>query len=310
MYFARASTSKLNERLASGSVATIGAYDGLHLGHQALLSRVNREADKRGLPSVVVSFEPTPKEYFAGDSPPARLMRFREKFAALQESGVDVFFCPRFNNRMKSIKADTFIRQLLVQALNVRHLVVGDDFRFAASREGDIDMLQRAGRALDFTVEQVPSVTVGETRVSSSAIRTALCAGDMTLARQLLGRWYRMSGMVIRGEKLGRTLGYPTANVDLKRRLSPVQGIFAVKVSGLGPLPLDGVASVGTRPTFMGTKPLLEVHLFDFDENIYGRWIHVDFIARLRDEEKFENAADLVEQMHRDSAAARAILGS
>lgn len=303
-------TPELIRRTAKGSVVTIGAYDGLHLGHRKLLASVIAEARARQLPAAVMSFEPTPKEYFAKDRPPARLMRFREKFEALAEAGIDVFYCPRFNREMTAIRADTFIRQLLIQSLNMRHLVIGDDFHFAARREGNTATLQRAGRALGYSVEQVDSVTVNGIRVSSTAIREALAGGDMDLARQLLGRDYRMSGKVIRGAQLGRQLGYPTANVNLNRRLSPVHGIFAVRVSGIADAPLDAVASVGTRPTFMGTKPLLEVHIFDFDSDIYGRYIQVDFVARLRDEEKFENAAALVEQMHRDSAAAREILAA
>ncbi len=310
MFLASVPTPELIRRVAVGSVVTIGAYDGLHLGHQKLLTQVVKEARKRNVPSVVVSFEPTPKEYFAGDSPPARLMRFREKFTALEKAGVDIFYCPRFGKAMTVIKADTFIRQLLIQTLNVRHLVIGDDFRFAARREGNIELLRRAGRALDFSVEQVASVTIGGERISSSAIRLALQAGDMQRAHQFLGRPYGMSGKVIRGEKLGRQLGYPTANVNLNRRLSPVLGIFAVRVSGLDGEPLDGVASVGTRPTFMGTKPLLEVHIFDFDRDIYGCQIQVDFIARLRDEEKFDDVQELIKQMDRDSDAAREILAA
>jgi len=310
MYLASTASSLPFEQLSRGSVVTIGAYDGLHLGHQKLLSRVLEEAAQRELPSVVMSFEPMPKEFFAGDSPPARLMRFREKFEALAAAGVDIFLCQRFDNRLKNIRADTFIRQLLVHALNVRHLVIGDDFQFAAGRAGNIELLRRVGKALDFGVERVPSVVIDGQRVSSTAIRDALRRGDLALARRFLGRDYRMSGKVIKGESMGKKLGYPTANVNLNRRQSPVLGIFAVRVSGLGPRPLDGVASVGTRPTFMGTKPLLEVHLFDFDRDIYGRYIHVDFVARLRNEEKFDDVRDLVAQMHRDSAAARAILAA
>ncbi|ANO53180.1 bifunctional riboflavin kinase/FAD synthetase [Woeseia oceani] len=310
MYLVSNPTKELYRRVSSGSVVTIGAYDGLHLGHQKLLSRVVAEARERALPAVVMSFEPTPKEYFAGDNPPARLMRFREKFEALAEAGIDIFYCPRFNQAMSAITADTFVRQLLIHALNVRHLVIGDDFRFAVRREGNIELLKRAGKALEFSVEQVASITVGDERVSSTAIRQALMTGDMRKAQRLLGRDYRMSGKVVRGESMGRKLGYPTANVNLKRRLSPVFGIFAVRVSGLGKRVLDGVASVGTRPTFQGTKPLLEVHIFDFDEDIYGRRIHVDFVARLRSEEKFDDVQELVEQMHRDSAAAREILAA
>jgi len=269
-----------------------------------------QEAIQRKLPAVVMSFEPTPKEFFLADRPPARLMRFREKFEALTASGVDIFFCPRFNEAMKNISADTFIRRILVHTLNVRHLVVGDDFRFAQDREGHLDMLRRAGAAVGFTVEQMTSVMVGGERVSSSSIREALWTGNLERAALLLGRPYRMSGRVIVGERVGRQLGYPTANVNLNRKQSAVMGIFAVRVSGSKWGPLDAVASVGTRPTFGNNKPLLEVHIFDFDKNIYGEYIHVDFIARLRSEEKFDDVDQLVEQMHRDSARARQILAA
>ena len=293
-----------------GSVATIGSYDGLHLGHQELLRQVLESAKSFGVPSVVMSFEPTPKEFFAQDKPPARLMRFREKFTALREFGVDIFFCPRFDEAMKRIAADTFIRRVLIHTMNIRHLVIGDDFRFAQDREGHLKTLQRAGRALDFKVDEVAGVVSEEERVSSTAIREALWKGDLERAERLLGKPYRMSGKVIEGKHLGRELGYPTANVNLNRRQSAVMGIFAVRVSGADWGPLDAVASVGTRPTFDGVKPLLEVHIFDFNKELYGEFIDVDFVAKLRDEEKFTDVAELVEQMHRDSALAREILAA
>lgn len=293
-----------------GSVATIGSYDGVHLGHRRLLDTVLEKARANGLPSVVMSFEPTPKEYFSSESPPARLMRFREKFEALAAFGIDLFYCPRFDEHMKNIAADTFIRQLLIQTLNIRELVIGDDFRFAKKRQGDVAELKRAGRALGYQVHQVASVLDDGERVSSTAIRKALWTGELDDATRLLGRNYRMSGKVIEGEHVGRQLGFPTANVNLRHRQSPVMGIFAVRVSGLGDERLDAVASVGTRPTFGGTKPILEVHIFDFDEDIYGKYIHVDFVARLRSEQKFDEVEDLVEQMHRDAESARAILAA
>jgi riboflavin kinase/FMN adenylyltransferase len=296
------------DRVAGGSVATIGAYDGLHLGHRQLLETVLQVSADENLPSIVMSFEPTPKEFFSASSPPARLMRFREKFEALAEAGVDIFFCPRFDARMRGMTADTFIRQLLIHAMNVRQLVIGDDFRFAEGGRGTVEHLRRAGNTLDFSVTQVPSVIVDGERVSSTAIRQALWEGELERATRLLGRHYSMSGTVIRGDALGRALGFPTANVNLRRRQSPVMGIFAARVRGLGAEPLDAVASVGTRPTFGGTKPLLEVHIFDFDRDIYGAYIQVDFIARLRSEETFEGARELIEQMHRDAARAKEIL--
>lgn len=296
--------------LAGGSVVTIGAYDGLHLGHAALLERVRSTAGELGLPSVVMSFEPTPKEFFSADRPPARLMRFREKFEALEEQGMDLFFCPRFDRQMREISVADFIRQVLVHGLSARHIVIGDDFRFARRREGTPEQLQRASRALGYSVEQVQSVVADGVRVSSTAVREALWSGELDRASALLGRPYRMSGKVVRGDKLGRSLGYPTANVDLRRRQSAVMGIFAVRVSGLGPVPLDAVASVGNRPTFGGTKPILEVHIFNFADEIYGRYIHVDFIARLRGQEKYDRVEDLVAQMHRDADNAKSILAA
>jgi riboflavin kinase/FMN adenylyltransferase len=298
------------ERVSGGSVATIGAYDGLHLGHRKLLETVLATARASALPSIVMSFEPTPREFFSAASPPARLMRFREKFEALDEAGVDLFFCPRFDDRMRGIAADTFIRQLLVHAMNVECLVIGDDFRFARNRSGTVGHLQRAGKSLGFEVRQESSVILDGERVSSTGIRTALWQGDLARAARLLGRHYSMSGRVVAGDGLGHELGYPTANVNLRRRQSPVMGIFAARVRGLGRKPLDAVASVGTRPTFGGTKPLLEVHIFDFDADVYGEYIQVDFIARIRSEEKFESARALIEQMHLDSARAKKILAA
>ncbi len=298
------------DRVARGSVATIGAYDGLHLGHRKLLDTVLTTAAESGLPSIVMSFEPTPREFFSAESPPARLMRFREKFEALADAGVDIFFCPRFDDRMRNIAADTFIRQLLIHAMNARCLVLGDDFRFASGRSGTVEHLRRAGKSLGFEVRQESSVIVDGDRVSSTAIRQALWSGELEHASRLLGRHYSMSGRVIAGVGLGHDLGYPTANVNLRRRQSPVMGIFAARVRGLGKKPLDAVASVGTRPTFGGTKPLLEVHIFDFDADIYGEYIQVDFIARIRSEKKFADARALVEQMHLDSAQAKEILAA
>ena len=296
--------------LERGSAVTIGAYDGLHVGHQRLLGMVVDYAQAHDLPAVVMSFEPTPKEFFSVEQPPARLMRFREKFEALADAGIDIFYCPRFAAPMRGISAADFIRRILVHGLNTRYLVVGDDFHFARRREGGIEHLERASKALEYSLDRVHSVIVNDVRVSSTVIRDALADGDMALATTLLGRPYRMSGKVVAGERVGRTLGYPTANVDLRRRQSAVTGIFAVRVHGLPGGARDAVASVGSRPTFNGTKPLLEVHIFDFNKDIYGRYIHVDFIAHLRDQVKFDGVDELVAQMHVDADNARSILGA
>jgi riboflavin kinase/FMN adenylyltransferase len=292
----------------AGTVVTIGSFDGVHRGHQELLQRIIATAQTNGMKSLVMSFEPTPREFFQAAQPPARLMRFREKFEALRDFGVDIFYCPRFARQMRDITAADFVRRILVHGLNARTVVVGDDFRFARKREGNLEILQRIGRALDFSVQQVPSIRISGNRVSSTAIRQVLQQGDAALAQTLLGRPYRMSGKIIRGEQVGRTLGFPTANVDLRRRQSAVSGIYAVRVHGLANFALDGVASVGNRPTFGGSKPLLEVYLFDFDEEIYGKYISVDFIAQLREQKKYEDVADLVAQMHADADNARSIL--
>lgn len=294
--------------LRDGSVVTIGAFDGLHLGHEQLLSKVKAASQERGIPTVVMSFEPTPREFFSSEKPPARLMRFREKFESLADHGIDYFYCPRFDAQMRDISAPDFIRRILIHGLRAQHIVVGDDFRFASARAGNIEQLRSVASVLEFSIEQQSSIVIRGTRVSSTAIRDALWDGEMERASALLGRPYRMSGFVIVGEKVGRTLGFPTANVDLRRRQSAVMGIFAVRVSGLGNHALDAVASVGTRPTFDGTKPLLEVHIFDFDRDIYGEYIHVDFISRLRSEIKYDDVAELVAQMHDDADNARSIL--
>jgi len=296
--------------LANGSVVTIGAYDGLHLGHTQLLDRVIKEARSNDMPAIVMSFEPTPKEFFAADSPPARLMRFREKFEALADYGIDIFYCPRFAAAMRSISADAFIRQILVHGLNARHIVVGDDFHFASKREGNVEHLLRASPALEFVVDQVSSIIVDGVRVSSTEIRDSLAQGNLDRATALLGGPYRMSGKVVKGRQVGRSLGYATANVDIRRRQSAVLGIFAVRVHGLPQGPVDGVASVGTRPTFNLHKPVLEVHLFDFDAEIYGEYINVDFLAHLRAVEKFASAEELVAQMDIDAENARSALAA
>ena len=310
MRLARTARDFPHVAVAGGSIVTIGAFDGLHLGHQALLNQIRRRSGERQMPSVVMSFEPTPREFFSSGRPPARLMRFREKFEALREYGVELFFCPRFDRHMKDVEAVSFVRQLLIQTLNMRELVIGDDFRFARDRAGDVRLLRQLSSAFGYQVHQAESVVVDDMRVSSTAIRQALWDGEMAIATRLLGRPYQMSGQVVKGKRLGRQLGFPTANVDLRRRQSPVMGIFAVRVRGLGGDSRPGVASVGTRPTFDGVKPLLEVHLFDFDRDIYGQYIQVEFISRIRDEVKFDDVNALIDQMHRDSAEARAILQS
>ncbi|MEO8444754.1 MAG: bifunctional riboflavin kinase/FAD synthetase [Gammaproteobacteria bacterium] len=298
------------QAVQSGCVATIGVFDGIHLGHQRILARVQARAAELGLPSLVFSFEPTPQEVMSPGKPPARLMRLREKVLRLEELGVGYLYCPPFSRALKDLAPEEFIERLLVGTLGVRHLVVGDDFRFASGRAGTFAHLEAGGRRLGFGVEQVGSVTTGGLRVSSTAIRNALAAGDMATARALLGRPYRMVGRVSRGQQLGRKLGFPTANLRLHRRASPVSGIFAVRVHGAADGPRDAVASVGTRPTVSGVEALLEVHVFDFDGDLYGRQLGVDFVARLRDEVRFADLEAMRRQMELDAAEARRVLAN
>ncbi len=285
----------------------IGVFDGLHIGHRAILERARAAAADSGGSSLVLTFEPTPKEFFSPETAPPRLTRFRERFEMLETLGLDELLCAKFG-AVRELSAHAFIDELLVARLGARHIVVGDDFRFGADRLGTIDELRSHGRRHGLAVEEVPPVYCKGERVSSTAIRVALKNGDLTAARAMLGRDYSISGRVVRGLGLGRKLGFPTANVNLKRLQAPIDGIFAARVTGLGPLPLDGVASVGTRPTIGGGTALLEVFIFDFDRDIYGQYITVHFLKRLREERHFDDLAALQRQMHLDVAAAQAAL--
>lgn len=298
------------DRAARGCVLTIGAFDGIHRGHQEMIRVLQAIAAEQRLPAALLSFEPTPREFFAKGTPPARLTRFREKFAALEQYGVERFVCLRFDAALRSMSADEFIGTVLVDALGVRHVVVGHDFRFGRNMAGDVAMLRSAGPAAGFAVTEVPPFEIDGERVSSSLIRAALDAGDMVRAARLLGRPYRMTGKVVEGAKLGRGLGFPTANLRPQRRATPLAGVFAIRVSGGGLQNAAGVASLGTRPAVDGKELLLEAHVFDFDGDLYRQVLHVDFIARLRDELGFHDLDRLVEQMKKDAARAREILES
>ncbi|HUQ51642.1 MAG TPA: bifunctional riboflavin kinase/FAD synthetase [Gammaproteobacteria bacterium] len=292
---------------AEPRAVAIGVFDGLHIGHRAILERARGAADDLRGSSLVLTFEPTPKEFFSPETAPPRLTRFRERFELLEGLGLDELFCAKFG-AVRELTARAFIDELLVAKLGARHVVVGDDFRFGADRLGTVEELRTHGRRHGLTVSEVPPVYWNGERVSSTAIRQALKAGDLATARSMLGRDYSISGRVVRGLGLGRKLGFPTANVNLKRLQAPIDGIFAARVAGLGDTPLDGVASVGTRPTIGGGTALLEVLIFDFDRDIYGRYITVQFLKRLREERHFDDLESLKRQMHIDVAAARAAL--
>lgn len=293
-----------------GCVLTIGAFDGIHLGHQEMIRVLRERAAQHGLPAALLSFEPTPREFFAKGTPPARLTRFREKFAALERYGVDRFVCLRFDECMRRLGRDEFVNEVLVKALGARHIVVGHDFRFGRDNQGDIACLRSLGAAAGFEVTVVPPFEIDGERVSSSGIREALAVGDMAKAAKLLGRPYRMTGKVIHGEKLGRKLGFPTANLRTHRRATPLAGVFAIRVTGGGLTDAPGVANLGTRPVVNGKELLLEAHVFDFEGDLYRQHLHVDFIAYLRAERWFADMDALIEQMNRDAAQARQILGS
>lgn len=288
-----------------GCVATIGNFDGVHLGHQAVIGQLAEKADELCLPAVVITFEPQPMEYFCPEAAPSRLTRFREKIYALRRYAVDRVLCLQFNRKLASLSPEAFIQQVLIDGLGVKYLVVGDDFRFGRKRAGTIAQLRAAGEEHGFQVVNMHTFEIDGMRVSSTRVRQALQNGDMAAAERLLGRDYRMSGRVAHGAKLGRQLGFPTANIHLHRRFTPLQGIFAVEVFGLEQEPLAGVASLGNRPTVDGTRTLLEVYIFDFEQEIYGKHIQVSFLHKLRDEEKYDTLVALKQQIELDVQNAR-----
>jgi riboflavin kinase/FMN adenylyltransferase len=296
-------------RIRGGQALTVGTYDGLHLGHQALLARLREHAERLGVPTLMVTFEPMPREFLTPDNPPARLTSLRERWRCLEQLSLDRLCVLRFGTATRSLTAEQFA-VLLAERLEPAVVVVGHDFRFGRGGEGTAERLAAAGERLGFQVDIVEPVTLGGQRLSSSAIREALAVGDLVRAERLLGRPYTMTGRVVRGEQLGRKLGFPTANVRFPHRRLPVAGIFAVRVrirGAAGPV-LAAVASIGTRPTVGGTEPLLEVNIFDFAGDLYGREIAVECVRFLRPELKFESLDAMVAQIHRDAAQARQLL--
>jgi riboflavin kinase/FMN adenylyltransferase len=293
------------ENAPGATVLTIGNFDGVHRGHQALLERLREAARRFALPAAVLTFEPHPREYFAPEGAPPRLTSLREKIELLGACGVDRLHVCRFDARFAAHTADDFVQQVLVRGLGVRHLIIGDDFRFGKGREGDFAMLQRCGGERRFVVEAMHTVDIQGERVSSSAVREALAAGDLEHAGRLLGRPYSLSGKVGHGDRLGRKIGFPTANIHLRRRALPLTGVYAVRVHGLGAT-LSGVANIGVRPTVAREpRPRLEVHLFDFAGDLYGAHLRVSFVKKLRDEARFESLDALTAQIARDAELGR-----
>lgn len=332
-----------------GSVLCVGAFDGVHVGHQALLARVRERAAARGLVAVAISFEPIPREFFARGGPLPRLTSARDKIELLVAAGIERMLSLRFNAALAAMPAERFIDDVLVARAGAREIVVGADFRFGHARRGDIAMLRSLADRGGYAVQVMPDVEVAGCRASSSVIRDLLAAGDFDAAARLLGRRFAIGGHVVRGQQLGRKLGYPTANIRLGTRAAPIGGIFAVRVRGAGIRTAQagrrsehsrsewpegqaagaashsgfgirgerlleewpGVASLGVRPTIDGGgEPLLEAHLFDFDGDLYGRRIEVEFVRKLRDEEKFDDLEAMVRQIDRDAVEARTLLGA
>lgn len=291
-----------------GCVVTIGTFDGIHLGHQALLRRLCEHAARLSRPAMVLTFEPMPREYLHPEQPPARLTSWRERWHILGGRGIDYMCVLRFDERLRNLSAEDFLA-LLGRQLHAHLVVVGHDFRFGRHGEATAAALGASGTELGFDVDVVPPVLLAGSRVSSSGVREALSRGDFDLARSWLGRPYSMTGRVVQGNQLGRKLGFPTANLRTGRRRVPVAGIFAVRVQGVARDPLPGVASLGTRPTVAGGgEMLLEAHLFDFAGDLYGREIEVEFVSKLRDEAQFATLDALTVQMSKDAATARRIL--
>ena len=282
---------------------TIGNFDGVHRGHQAMLARLSEAAEDLALPSAVLTFDPHPREFFAPGAAPPRLSTLRSKLEQFAAHGIAEVHVARFNAALAALPAERFIEDVLMHRLGTRWALVGDDFRFGRGRSGDLALLRRAAKT--FSVEAMPTVVVDGERASSTAIRAALAAGELDHAARLLGRPYAIGGKVVHGDKLGRSLGFPTANIVL-RHPPPLTGVFAVRVHGLGGAARAGAASLGVRPTVKaGARPLLEVFVFDFDEAVYGRRIVVEFLRKLRDEERYADLDTLTRQIHADVAQAR-----
>ena len=283
-----------------GCVVTIGNFDGLHLGHQHVINQLKAVAEIKNLPSVVMLFEPQPVEFFAPEQAPRRLSRLRDKIIQLQQFGVDYMFCLHFNRTLANMTAEEFVQRILVDRLNVRHIVIGDDFRFGKGRTGDFDYLRECGHRAGFEVENTHTLLIDNERVSSTRIRQCLYNNDLVSARQLLGRPYTLSGKVAHGQKLGRQLGYPTINLKMGRTPIAASGIFAVLVKGLDNRVLRGVASLGTRPTVDGSATILEVYILNFSEQIYGSCVDVELLHKIREEQKFASLAELTVQINQD----------
>lgn len=288
-------------------VLTIGNFDGVHLGHQALLRKLMQAAEQAKLPTMVMMFEPQPNEYFSKEKMPPRLMSVREKYFALQKFPIDTILCLRFNEKIAAMSATDFVCDILVKKLAMRYMIVGDDFRFGKNRQGDFSLLQQLGRTEHYQTLQMPTFLINQQRISSTQIRQLLQSSDFEMATKLLGRPFQLSGHVTYGDGRGRQLGFPTANIHLTRNNVPVVGIYVVKVHGLQRIPLWGAASIGIRPTLPDNRQVLEVHILDFNDTIYGQRISLEFLHKIRDEAKFSDLEKLRQQIALDVQQVRII---
>jgi riboflavin kinase/FMN adenylyltransferase len=295
----------LPSSINTGAVATIGNFDGVHLGHQALLSRLRAEAKARGLPLLVILFEPQPGEYFLQERAPARLSLLRDKLVALKRFGVDYVYCIRFNQKMAEIDAAQFAQDTFFSRFFVKYILVGEDFRFGRDRMGDVGLLQLLAKDAGATVEAFPNFVIDHERVSSTTIRQALKRGAFDVAKDLLGRPYAILGRIVRGDGRGRQWGVPTANLHLRHKALPLSGVFCVKMIRPWGQVMMGVANMGCRPTVDGVKKCLEIYLFDFSGDLYGEQVQVIFLHKLRDEIKFPSVNDLIRAIQNDVEMAK-----
>jgi len=296
----------LSDLMLSQSAVTIGVFDGVHRGHQEVLAHLKREAQSLGLQTAVITFEPMPGEFLFPDKAPPRLMTFREKYQALEKLGIDYLLCLRFSDCLRTMSPRAFVEDIFVEGLNARYIAFGDDFRFGENRAGDLLFTEALSAEMGYQVVPTSTFDIKGERVSSTRIRAALARADFELAAELLGKPFKLSGKVLKGKQLGRTIGSPTANIALKRVKSPLHGVYAVRVTGGGLSDAPGVANVGVRPTVNdGMLANLEVHLFDFDGDLYGERLDVEFLIKLRDEKKFESLDALKAAIAVDQQAAR-----
>jgi len=294
-----------------GCVLSIGNFDGVHSGHKAVIEKLALQGKAMSLPVVIMLFEPQPLEFFLSDNAPSRLMRLREKITQLKRLPIDNLLVVKFDTTIANHKAEDFVKDFLADKLNVKHLIIGDDFHFGKARRGNFTLLKKMGQELGFKVEDTQSFIVDKNRVSSTQIRDALSAGDLSKAKLMLGRDYSVCGRVAYGNKIGRTIGFPTANIQMLRKKTPISGVFAVTMTGIDNKEVLGIANVGTRPTVSGkNKVILETHLFDFNQDIYGQYVEIHFKQKIRDEICFESLNDLKIQIEKDCIIAKQALTS